>query len=152
YAPPQGVETPSWQSESMSAGTAPLAVSASDRDRGLRHIRHMDSAFDPVSFTKTASESFFTIQSAWMARGMGPERDLMTLAMDEEMQKDCDRLQAERRIHRLDNIAVRYTEVTEAWQASGQDFVTVRLLASLLDYTVEEGTQRVLEGRSTDPV
>ena len=152
YAPPQGVETPSWQSESMDAGTAPMAASESDRDRGLRHIRHMDSAFDPVSFTKTASESFCKIQSAWMARGMGPVRDLMTLEMYEQMQKDCERLQAERRINRLENIAMRYTEVTEAWQESGQDFVTVRILASLLDYTVEEGTQRVLEGSSTDPV
>jgi len=152
YASPQRPETPSWPSESMDAGTATRAVSESDRDRGIRHIRHMDSAFDLVSFIHTASESFFTIQSAWMARNMGPVRDFMTPAMYEQMQEDCDRLRAERRINRLENIAVRYTEVTEAWQESGQDFVTARILASLLDYTVEEGTQRVLEGSRTDPV
>jgi predicted lipid-binding transport protein (Tim44 family) len=151
-APPQEPETPPWQSESMYTATATMAATESDRDRGIRHIRQMESAFDPVSFTHTASESFFKIQSAWMARDMGPVRDLMTPEMYEQMQKDCARLRAERRSNRLENIAVRYIEVTEAWQESGQDFVTVRILASLLDYTVEEGTQRVLEGSNTEPV
>jgi predicted lipid-binding transport protein (Tim44 family) len=58
----------------------------------------------------------------------------------------------ERRVNRLENIAVRSTEVTEAWQENGQDFMTVRFLASLLDYTVEEGSNRVLEGSNTTPV
>jgi predicted lipid-binding transport protein (Tim44 family) len=58
----------------------------------------------------------------------------------------------ERRINRLENIAVRSLEVTEAWQESGQDFVTVRFLASVLDYTVEETSNRVLDGSSSEPV
>ena len=87
-----------------------------------------------------------------MGRDLEPVRPLMTPEMYEQMHKDCDRLRVERRINRLENIAVRYTEVTEAWQESGQDFVTVRVLASLLDYTVEESTHRVLEGSNTEPV
>jgi predicted lipid-binding transport protein (Tim44 family) len=154
YAPPQTVETPAWQSESSYAATAPLGTTetASDLERGIRHIRQMDSTFDPGSFTDTASEVFFQIQSAWMARDMQPVRDLMVPEMYETMAKECERLRVERRVNRLENIAVRALEVTEAWQESGQDFVTVRILASLLDYTVEEGTNRVLEGSSTAPV
>jgi predicted lipid-binding transport protein (Tim44 family) len=68
------------------------------------------------------------------------------------MQKDCDRLRLELRVNRLENIAVCSTEVTEAWQENGQDCVMVRFLASLLDYTVEEGSNRVFEGSSTTPV
>jgi predicted lipid-binding transport protein (Tim44 family) len=68
------------------------------------------------------------------------------------LQRDCDRLRAERRINRLENIAVRSAEITEAWQESGQDFVTVHFLASLLDYTTDESGVQVLEGSRTEPV
>jgi predicted lipid-binding transport protein (Tim44 family) len=152
YAPPQERETLSWQSESRYGATATMATSESDLERGVRHIQQMDSDFDPVRLRDTASEVFFNIEAAWMARDMEPVRNLLTSEMYEQMQKDCDRLRLERHINRLENIAVRSAEVTEAWQESGQDFVTVRFLASLLDYTVEEGSNRVLEGSSTTPV
>ena len=54
------------------------------------------------------------------------------------MQRDADKLKAEKKINKLDNIAVRSVEITEAWQEGGMDFITVRFLASLLDYTVSE--------------
>lgn len=149
---PPGVETPSWQSESRSASTATMAATESDLERGIRHIRQMDRAFDPASFPATASEAFFTIQSAWMARDMGPVRDLLTPEMYETMHKECERMRVERRVNRLENIAVRTIEVTEAWQEHGQDFVTVHFLASLLDYTVEEASNQGREGSRTAPV
>jgi predicted lipid-binding transport protein (Tim44 family) len=152
YGSPQEVETPSWQSESRYASTATMATTESDFERGIRHIRQMDSAFDPASFTDTASEAFFTIQSAWMARDMGAVRDLLTPEMYETLHKECERMRVERRVNRLENIAVRAIEVTEAWQENGQDFVTVHFLASLLDYTVEEASNQVLEGSRTTPV
>jgi predicted lipid-binding transport protein (Tim44 family) len=152
YAPPQEATTPSWQSESMSVATAPMAATESDLERGIRHIRQMDSTFDPVHFTTTASDSFFQVQAAWMARDMEPVRHIMTSEMYEQMRKECDRMRVERHINRLENIAARSTEVTEAWQESGQDFVTVHFLASLLDYTVEESSNQLVAGSRTEPV
>ena len=154
YTPAPGAETPSWQSEARYASTATMGTTEtlSDLERGIGHIRQMDGAFDPVRFADTASDMFFNIQAAWMARAMGPVRDLMVPEMYENMHKGCDRLRTERRINRLENIAVRSVQVTEAWQESGQDFVTVYFLASLLDYTVEETSNRVLEGSRTEPV
>ena len=48
--------------------------------------------------------------------------------------------------------AVRSVEVSEAWQEGRQDFVTVRFLANLLDYTVDETGTQVMEGSRTEPV
>ena len=76
----------------------------------------------------------------------------LTPEMQAQLQRDCDRLRAEQKINRLENIAVRTADVTEAWQESGQDYVTVRFLASLLDYTTDESGARVLEGSRTEPV
>ncbi len=152
YAPPQGTETPSWQSESISDATASMAATESDLERGIRHIRQMDSTFDPVHFTAAASDVFFQVQAAWMGRDTEPIRHLLTPEIYEQMHKECERLRVERHINRLENIAARSTEVTEAWQESGQDFVTVHFLASLLDYTVEEGSNQLVAGSRTEPV
>ncbi len=73
-----------------------------------------------------------------MARDMSQASASITPEMADMLQKDCDRLRGQGRINRLDNIAVRSVTVTEAWQESGQDYVTVHFLASLLDYTVDE--------------
>jgi len=154
YMPAPSAETPSWRSESRDASTATMGTTAtvSDLERGIGHIRQRDSAFDLERFADTASDMFFNLQAAWTARDMGSVRTLMSPEMYETMQQECDRRRAERRINRLENIAVRSAQVTEAWQESGQDFVTVHFLASLLDYTVEETSNQVLEGSRTEPV
>jgi predicted lipid-binding transport protein (Tim44 family) len=153
YAPTADMETPSWQSESRYASTATMreTVTVNDRERGIGHIQQMDSAFDPRRFTETATDAFFTIQAAWTARDMGAVRDVLTAEMYETLQKEGERLRMERRINRLENIAVRTVEVTEAWQESGQDFITVHFLASLVDYTVDETSNQVVAGSRTEP-
>jgi predicted lipid-binding transport protein (Tim44 family) len=83
---------------------------------------------------------------------MAPVRDLLTPEICEAMQKDCERMRAERHIDRMENIAVRSAEITEAWQESGRDYITVHFLASMLDYTVDERTNDVIKGSRHDPV
>lgn len=154
HAASHGADAAAWQPGSLSSATATLETPAapSDLDRGVGHIRQMDGAFDPVRFAETASDLFFKVQAAWTARDMGSVRDLLTPEMHATLQEQCDRLRAERRVNRLENIAVRSAEVTEAWQEGGQDFVTVRFLANLLDYTVDETSNQVMEGSRTEPV
>jgi len=141
-------------SGSLSPSTATVEVPAAptDLDRGAGYIRQMDGAFDTVRFADTASDFFFKVQAAWMARDMGAARDLLTPEMHATLQKQCDQLRAERRVNRLENIAVRSVAVTEVWQEGGQDFVTVCFLANLLDYTMDETGTQVMEGSRTEPV
>jgi predicted lipid-binding transport protein (Tim44 family) len=136
---------------SMPAATLEAPPEPSDLDRGLGHIRQMDGGFDAAAFAEMASDMFFKIQAAWTGRDIARVADLLTPEMQGLLQAQCDRLRAERRINRLENIAVRQAEVTEAWQEKGQDYVTVHFLASLLDYTTDE-SGRVVEGSTTDPV
>jgi predicted lipid-binding transport protein (Tim44 family) len=161
-AAPQGYATPGGGSiptggrydVEPAGGTATLEAppGPSDLARGLGYIRQMDAGFDPRAFGETASDVFFKIQGAWTARDMGTVAALLTPEMQGLLQRDCDRLRAERRINRLENIAVRSAEITEAWQETGQDYVTVQFLASLLDYTTDESGAQVLEGNRTEPV
>ena len=155
YATPGGYgAAPASRYEAPAAGAATMEAPAgpSDLERGLGHVRQMDPGFDPRAFAETASDAFFKVQGAWTARSMAGVSSLLTPEMVTLLQRDCDRLRAERQVNRLENIAVRAALVTEAWQESGQDFVTVHFLASLLDYTTDESGAQVLEGSRTEPV
>jgi len=134
------------------ATTVEMPAPPSDLDRGIGHVRQLDAGFDPDRFAETASDVFFKLQAAWTARDMSRVADILTPEMQELLQKDCDRLRADRRINRLENVAIRVAEVTEAWQERGQDYVTVHFLASVLDYTTDESGVQVLDGSRSEPV
>jgi predicted lipid-binding transport protein (Tim44 family) len=154
YTPPSGSDTRGWQSGSMSASAATMdrPDTASDLERGLGYIQQMDAGFDPRRFHDAASDLFFRVQGAWMGRDMNPVRDLLAPEIYETMQKDCERMRAEHHLDRMENIAVRSVEITEAWQESGHDYLTVHFLASMLDYTIDERTNGVIKGSRSEPV
>ena len=121
-------------------------------EQGLGHIRSMDPNFDPRAFSEQAGDIFFQIQGAWTRRDLAATAHLFTPEMRGLMQAEADKLKAVGQINRLENIAVRSLDVYQAWQEAGQDYVTVHLLASLLDYTVDEGGGQVVAGSDRDPV
>lgn len=134
------------------AASQATMVQEADLDQGLAHIRQMDPGFEEGRFREACTDLFFKVQAAWGNRDLEPVRATLTLEMCAQLSADVVRLRNERRINRLENIAVRSVELTEAWQERGQDYVTVRFLANLLDYTVDEATAQVVDGSRTDPV
>jgi predicted lipid-binding transport protein (Tim44 family) len=112
----------------------------------------MDPGFEAERFRETCTDLFFKVQAAWANRDLGPVRAVLTPQMYAQLDADVMQLKNERKINHLENIAVRSVELTEAWQEQGQDYVTVRFLANLLDYTVDETTAQVVDGSRTDPV
>ena len=155
-AAPSGYGTPedtrAWTPTAQYGATATTSDAPADLERGVAFIRQMDPDFDPKRAADAGSDIFFKVQAAWMARDMSGAASVLTPEMQNILQRDCDKLRRERRINRLENIAVRSTDVTEAWQEAGHDYVTVRFLANLLDYTTDESGSQVLEGSRTEPV
>lgn len=123
-----------------------------DLEEGLRQIKQMDAAFDETRFPDQVTDFFFRVQGAWANRDLSPMKQNLTEEMYRILQEDAGRLKADGRINRLENIAVRSVDITEAWQESGQDYVTVRVYANLLDYLVDDKTGEVIEGSKTEPV
>jgi len=123
-----------------------------DLDRGLANIRQFDPSFDEAKFQELCMDTFFKIQGAWANRDMTTIRNLLTDEMFQILQGDAEALKAQKKINRLENIAVRSVDITEAWQESGSEFITARVYANLLDYNVDEITGQVMEGSKTEPV
>jgi predicted lipid-binding transport protein (Tim44 family) len=124
----------------------------SDVATGLSHIRQLDPYFDEAKFRDTCMDTFFKLQGAWGIRDVSSVRDLMTGEVYRRIEDDATRLRTEKKINKLDNIAVRSTDIVEAWQESGQDYITIHFYANLLDYTIDEATGQIVSGSKTDPV
>jgi predicted lipid-binding transport protein (Tim44 family) len=157
----RGGENLAYQTSSQPAGyqteTFPSYGSGSrtqedDVSVGIRHIREMDPNFDEGLFKDTAMDIFFKVQGAWMNRDLSTVKNLLTDEMKGVVQRDIDALLRDKKVNRLENIAVRKVEIIETWQETGQDFLTVLLTANLLDYTTDDSTGEVVEGSKTDPV
>ncbi len=123
-----------------------------DVEKGLRYIKQMDPCFNEQKFQDLCMDCFFKIQGAWSVRDISSVRSLLSSEMCQTIQNDAEKLKAEKKINKLDNIAVRSVDITEAWQEQGQDYITVRFYANLLDYVVDENTGQVVSGSRTDPV
>lgn len=126
---------------------APADVS--DVERGLGYIRSMDGGFDSASFVSKARDVFFDVQAAVTARTMSRVGEQLTPEMSATLQSQCDALRATGRTNRVERADIRRSEITEAWQETGRDYVTVYFAGSLLDYTVEDATGAVVVGSAT---
>jgi predicted lipid-binding transport protein (Tim44 family) len=153
YAGAGGASAYGARSESWSGGGGGATVEApagpSDLERGLGHIRQMDPSFDPVAFADWAKTVFANVQSGITRRDMSGTSDQLTPQEYARLQAQCDQLRGARRTNRIERIQIARAEVSEAWQERGQDWVTVYLAASLVDYTVDDATGAVVEGSKT---
>jgi predicted lipid-binding transport protein (Tim44 family) len=141
------------QAEPSAATVEPSAsAGVGDLEGGLSHIRQMDPHFDQAAFKEWCSDTFFRVQAAWMHRDLDRLRPALAEAMLQVFRAQLETLRTKRQINTLESIAIRSIELTEAWQEQGQDYITVRYLANLLDYTVDEATGKVVEGSDREPV
>ncbi len=128
------------------------SLQRSDVEVGLQYIRKMDSTFDESAFRETCSDIFFKIQAGWGNRDLEPVKGFLTSEMHSVLLEDVDKLRREKKINRLENVAVRSVNLVEAWQESGSDYITIQFMANLLDYTADEATGQLISGSKVDPV
>jgi predicted lipid-binding transport protein (Tim44 family) len=133
--------------------TEPLTYATdSEVEQGFQQLRQKDPGFREEDLKETFQDVFFRIQAAWMNRSLAGVEGLLTDEMAQFFTEEFEKMKQQKRINRLENIAVRKVEPTEVWQETGKDYVTVLFTANLLDYAVDEATGEVLSGSKTSPV
>jgi predicted lipid-binding transport protein (Tim44 family) len=85
-------------------------------------------------------------------RDLAPVRNQFTGEMFAVLTQDGARLKQRSEINKLDNIAIRRTEVVEAWEEPWRVLASVLYTASLVDYTIHEITSEVVAGSKSEPV
>ena len=137
---------------SYGQGYEPPREEGRDLEKGLSYVRQMDSSFDEKKFQDLCMDHFFKIQGAWANNDVSAARNLLTEEMFKLVGDDIGKLKLEKKVNKLENIAIRSADIVEVWQESGRDYITVRFYANLLDYTIDETTGQVLSGSKTEPV
>lgn len=117
-----------------------------------RSLTMMDRSFDPDRFLKTAQDIFFKVQGAWNKQDTATLGTLCGRELLQSWEEELSRLRALNQQNRMENIALRESEITEVWTENGEDFITVRLHANLLDYTVDARTGAVVSGSNSDAI
>lgn len=119
-------------------------------EQGVRDIRRTDPGFDPARFAGYTGMVFRDAQAAWMTRDLAPLCSRVTPEMYGELQAQCDGLRDTGYANRVEEIQVT-TEITEAWQEGGRDYVTASIAGSVIDYTVDVVSGRLVHGSRTVP-
>lgn len=119
-------------------------------ERGVRDIRRTDPGFDPARFAGYTGMVFRDAQAAWATRDLAPLRGRVTPEMYGELQAQCDGFRDTGYANRVEEIQVT-TEITEAWQESGRDYVTASIAGSVIDYTIDVVSGRLVHGSKTVP-
>jgi predicted lipid-binding transport protein (Tim44 family) len=134
------------------SASSPLHEEPVRNDIDYRTTSSMDHSFDPNQFLKTAQDLFFKIQGAWNREDKETLRALCGAQLMQTWEQELTALEARAQKSRMDNIALRESEITESWTEAGEDYITVRLRANLLDFTVDEKTGAVVQGSNSEPV
>ena len=121
-------------------------------EQGLAEIRRTDPGFDDKYFLEIASDVFFKVQAGWIRRDLDSYRYLLGSQLAAEYADHFDRMRESGQINKLESIAIRRVEITDAGSSDGEDYVTVLFNANLLDYTVDDQTGDLIEGSMTEPV
>jgi predicted lipid-binding transport protein (Tim44 family) len=118
----------------------------------LGAIQNYDRDFNEAAFKEKAQDIFFKLQGAWTRQELSTIRDLVADDLYNSLSRDLEAMMAKGQINRLENIAIRQVEISEAWQEEGKDYITVGFLANLLDYVVDSKTSQVVGGSDKEPV
>jgi predicted lipid-binding transport protein (Tim44 family) len=124
-----------------SPSSAPEATPTNGID--YRSLTMMDRTFSLDQFLKNAQDIFFKVQGAWNKQDTQTLRAVCGSELMKTWDDELTSLRAGGQQNKMENIALRESEITEVWTESGEDYITVRLLANLLDYDVDAKTGAV---------
>ncbi len=153
---PAGASSSSWNVPSSSPESSPMEngglTSVPGLEEGLRGIQLMDPQFQIGQFKDLATDLFFKIQIGWGKRELLYFHPFMTPEMNATFEREIGRLRVEKKTNRLENISIRSVEVVEAWQETGNDYITTLISANLLDYTKDDDTGVISSGSDAEPI
>ncbi|MBF0155250.1 MAG: Tim44 domain-containing protein [Magnetococcales bacterium] len=124
---------------------------AAELSHGLHQITLMDPRFREDEFLAGACVAFELLQGAWRDWNVDQLRPLVTDRMWALVARQAlDDKNAGRR-NVIEKINFESSAITEAWQESGEDFITVRFDVSMVDY-ITDTQGKVIEGDPVTPI
>ncbi|MBF0145249.1 MAG: Tim44 domain-containing protein [Magnetococcales bacterium] len=137
--------------QSFKIGASESESGVDEVSQGVGHIASMDPTFNEGHFLEGARVAFQQLQKSWCDGHIENLRPLLTPAMMERIQADLRARQEANLNDVIENIQFRKAEISEAWQESGEDWITVHFQVVMLEYATD-GRGVVVEGDRSTPV
>ncbi len=99
-----------------------------------------------------ARDIFYRVQTAWSRRDLSGVRGLLAPELKASLELDLEELTRSKKFNRLENISITDIQILKAWEEPGETCCSVKITAYMLDFTVDEVSQRVMSGSDQDPV
>lgn len=133
-------------------GSSPVLADTTldDLSQGLQIIANRDPSFDEALFLEGAQMAFKQLQEAWSDWRVERLRPLLTDRVWKKIQAQAAERKTAGRRDIIEKIRFDATEISEAWQEAGEDWITVHFTVDMLDYTTDV-SGNVLEGDPHTP-
>ncbi|MBF0286168.1 MAG: Tim44 domain-containing protein [Magnetococcales bacterium] len=118
---------------------------------GLNQIAAQDPRFDELQFLAGARRAFEMVQGSWVNWDVQSLKPLLTDRMLSIAEQQAREMKAAGQKSVIEKIVFQNAEVSEAWQESGEDWITVHFVVSMLDYTLD-AADKVVDGDAQTPV
>jgi len=111
-----------------------------------RGARRPMQPFDRAGLADGARALYSGVRSGLAMRDMGMFRNRLTPEVHNALQAQCDRLKSVKQSNHVEKLDVGQAEVTDAWQQGKHEYAVVRLAGSLLDYTLDDASDSIVDG------
>ena len=130
---------------SATIGTGMKGSDSIDIENGLKKIKEKDPYFNEQVFKDTASTAFFKLQEAWERQDLSIMRPYVTDSILQRFANQINDLKSRGEKNILENIVIGHIEITDIKSDANFDYITVRIDASAIDYTVN-GQGSIIRG------
>ena len=107
-------------------------------------LKAADPNFSEQAFYGRVNEMFLAVQKAWEARNMEPARRFLAEQQFQVLADGVGEYVRNGQINKLDSIHIDKIEPVSVSREGDSDYVKVLLTASVIDYTIDERTQQIV--------
>jgi predicted lipid-binding transport protein (Tim44 family) len=107
-------------------------------------IKADDPNFSEQGFYGRVNEMFLAIQKAWEARNMEPARRFLSEEQFQVLADGVGEYVRNGQINKLDSIHIDHLEPMSITREGDKDYIKVDITASVIDYTIDERTQQLV--------
>lgn len=120
-----------------------------DSENVLKQIQDIDEFFNEDKFLSWAKNMFVKLQECWTKRDWETIRTFETEELFEQHSTQLKQYIDKKQINVMDRIAVNYAKLYSFTQDNDKDTLKILLNSSMIDYIIDEETQKVVMGDKT---
>lgn len=122
------------------------------KDQKCRALAHDLSRKDPIwdadAIRRRIELIFMKVQDAWMERDQSIAKEVMSQRLFDNHKRQTDRMLEKKEKNILENIVLNECRLVQVmdYKDDSRDKLTVLIKAAMVDYTIDEVTQKIISG------